>query len=913
MSAITGFPGISKAEVFARLAEGLTAAATVVTPNRRLALALRRDFDAAQAARDLTAWESADILPLSAFVERAYEDALYSEHATELPILLTPLQELALWESVIRSSEAGGALLAIPETAALAREAWQLAHAWHLLPRLRNIPLNEDGKAFAEWAQRYESITRRDRYTDSARVADVIVSLLGRAEIRKPRVLVGYGFDVITPQQGALLTRIGAAGCKVAFAGSQSRKFSARQAACTDARDEIRRAAMWARSRLEANRAARIGVVVPELARHRKAIERIFISVMEPDYALPGARQRVLPFNISLGAALTSYPLANAAFLVLELAGRETDFERASRLVRSPFLAGGAFEMAQRARLDAALRKRAEPMITLERLLTLMTRDDAPRCPVLAQRLSALAEFRKASLFGAQAPSAWAKGLTGALGVVGFPGERGLDSVEYQTLKKWHEIVAGFAALDRVVPRIGYTETVSRLRRIASDTLFQPETPEVPIQILGVLEAAGMEFDHLWVTGLSDEAWPQSARPNPFLPVELQRAAKLPQGSAAESLELARRFTSGWLSCANEVIVSYPRREDDRELNPSPLISGIPATAIDLPDYTNYRDVIHRSRRIERVEDCKAPAWDKAAAVSGGTEAIRDHAACPFRALARHRLGAEGLETPHTGLNAMERGTLVHRVLAQMWSRLKSKSALDAIGSVDLDALLTRAAEEAIARIRRDRPTTLSGRFAEIERQRLIRLARAWLDQEKTRGSFTVIATEDKRRVEIGGLAFNARLDRVDELDGGRRIVIDYKTGAASVGAWLGARPEEPQLPLYLVTAEPDAAALAFARVKAGDMKYAALARDGDLLPNARMLPDGKLKRAELSWDKQVDAWRAELARIAASFVNGDARVDPKQYPQTCRYCDVHPLCRIHERLASVLPLDGGGAEGEGA
>lgn len=911
MSAITAIAGISKAEVFASLAEGLTTAATVVTPNRRLALALKRDFDAAQAARGLAAWESADIVPISAFAERAYEDALYSDHATELPVLLTPLQELALWESVIRSSEAGGALLAVSETGALAREAWQLAHGWHLLPRLQNIPLNEDGRAFAEWAQRYESITRRNRYTDSARVTDVIVSLLGRAAIRKPKVLVGYGFDIITPQQGALLTCIEAAGCKVTFAGPQSRKPSARRAVCTDASDEIRRAAVWARSCLEAKRDARVGVVVPELARHRNAIERIFSSVMAPDYALPGARQRVVPFNVSLGAALSSYPLVRAAFLALELAGRGMEFERASRLLRSPFVAGGETEMTQRGRLDADLRIHAEPIITLERLLTLMTRGAAPRCPVLAQRLSALAEFRKASLFGAQAPSAWAKELTAALGIVGFPGERSLDSVEYQTLKKWHELVAGFAALDRVVPRIGYAETVSRLRRIASDTLFQPETPEVPVQILGVLEAAGMEFDHLWVTGLSDEAWPPSPRPNPFLPVELQRAAKLPQGSAAESLELARRLTNGWLSCAGEVIVSHARRENDRELNPSPLISGIPAGAIDLPDYANYRDVIHRSRRIERIEDCKAPAWDSAVVVSGGTEAIRDHAACPFRALARHRLGAEGLKTPHTGLNAMERGTLVHSVLAQLWSQLKSKSALDAIGAGDLDALLARAAEEAITRIRRDRPSTLSGRFAEIEKRRLIRLARAWLDHEKTRGSFNVIATEDKRRVKIGGLAFNARLDRVDELDDGRRIVIDYKTGAASVGAWLGARPEEPQLPLYLVTAEPDAAALAFARVRAGGMTYAALARDGDLLPNAHMLPDGKLKRAELSWDKQLAAWRAELVRLAASFVHGDARVDPKQVPQTCRYCNVHPFCRIHERLALVLPVDGGATEGD--
>ena len=169
--------------------------------------------------------------------------------------------------------------------------------------------------------------------------------------------------------------------------------------------------------------------------------------------------------------------------------------------------------------------------------------------------------------------------------------------------------------------------------------------------------------------------------------------------------------------------------------------------------------------------------------MSAGTAAIKDQAACPFRAFARHRLDAPGIETPHTGLDALERGTLVHRVLAQAWSQLKSKDALDAISAADLDALLGQAAEDAVARIRRDRPTTLSGRFAEIEQQRLVRLARAWLDEEETRDGFTVIAIEDKRRIEIGGFEFNARLDRVDQVQDGRRIVIDYKTGAVSVGA----------------------------------------------------------------------------------------------------------------------------------
>jgi RecB family exonuclease len=175
---------------------------------------------------------------------------------------------------------------------------------------------------------------------------------------------------------------------------------------------------------------------------------------------------------------------------------------------------------------------------------------------------------------------------------------------------------------------------------------------------------------------------------------------------------------------------------------------------------------------------------------------------------------------------------------------------------------------------------------------------------EKQRGGFTVLATEDKRRIEIGGLTLNARLDRVDQIEDGRRVVIDYKTGKASPGAIIGARPEEPQLPLYLVSTEPDAVAVAFAQVRAGDMKFSGLARDADVLPDVRTLPDGKLKQAAPSWGQQIEAWRAGLAGIAAGFAAGDARVDPKRYPDTCRTCDVKPFCRIYERLENALEED---------
>src|SRR6184192_2409286 len=175
MSSNLNFPQVSLSDIFADIAAGSQAGVTVITPNRRLARALKSEFDRTQAIRGATVWGSADILPISAFIERVYEDAqypAYSAGARRLPVLLKPVQEQVLWESVINCSERGAVLLAVAETARLVREAWQLAHAWHLIPRFKNFPLSEDAKAFRDWSQHYEEMTFRAGQIDEARLYD---------------------------------------------------------------------------------------------------------------------------------------------------------------------------------------------------------------------------------------------------------------------------------------------------------------------------------------------------------------------------------------------------------------------------------------------------------------------------------------------------------------------------------------------------------------------------------------------------------------------------------------------------------------------------------------------------------------------------------------------------------------------
>jgi probable DNA repair protein len=896
---------LTKQELFARLAGGHAARATVVTPNQRLAQELGREFYASQIGRGLAVWEDADILPLAAFVERLREDALFSE-TTPAPHLLTPVQERQLWQAAIAASAWSDALLSPAQAAAQAMDAWRLAHAWRIDGALEKFPGSEDSAAFAAWAKDYAARCGAD--TDSARLPDLVAGLLAERALRKPQLLVAYGFDILPPQARDFLQACAAQGIELRECGPRKRNAIPMRAAFASAREELEAAASWARARLESfvpspsqgegqgggtaggGTALRIGIVIPDLPKRRREVVRVFSRLMQPGCNLPGASKEPMPFNVSLGVPLADTPIVHAALAILELAVGEIDFALASRVLRSPFLGGAESELARRARLDAELRRTLPARVTLARLIAA-----AKPCALLREKLEALYNCAEANRARARSPHQCAAHFTALLEAAGFPGERALDSDEYQARAKLHEMLGELAKLERIVPAMDRADARAHLERLCAETLFQPESPEASVQVLGILESAGLEFDALWVSGLTDEAWPLHARPNPFIAVALQKKAGIPQASAEGSIALDRRITDGWLAAADEVIVSHALREEDRNLLPSPLIATIAERKPELPQFPRYRDALFAARRLESTADGIAPRFaDKR--VRGGTRVLADQSACPFRAFARHRLGAQALEAPAAGLDDLERGTLLHALMAGVWGELKCKATLYSLAPADLAAAIGRAAASAVARLRERRPGVLEGRFAELERARLEHLARDWLELEKGREDFEVVAREDQRTLTAGGLEFSGRIDRMDRLSAGKdsaaHLLIDYKTGRQlSPRAWMGERPTEPQLALYAVNAPEEVAAVAYAKVRRGEMRFMGYSREADAVPG--------LTRYD-NWDDLIAGWKKELDTLAQGFASGAAQVDPKEGLNTCRQCDLQPLCRVHERIGAL-------------
>jgi probable DNA repair protein len=529
----------------------------------------------------------------------------------------------------------------------------------------------------------------------------------------------------------------------------------------------------------------------------------------------------------------------------------------------------------------------------------------ASACPLLLEQLGRLRARARESHGALLAPSAWGPRLQALLAAMGWPGERALDSEEFQTVEAWRGLLTGLAHLDLVHGAVGFDSVRAMVRRLATQRLFQPQSPPVPVQVLGVLESAGLEFDHLWVMGLHAEAWPRAAHPNPLLPIELQRRLGIPGGCPEWELGFAQRMREGWRRAAPRVLFSYPQAEDDRALLPSPLLAGLPRTPDPLDGAgaaPGLREVVRAACRLEEIEDIQGQALPAGVAFSGGARLIQDQAACPFRAFAVHRLGARSLEQAHEGLDARERGNLLHGALAALWEGLHDSDTLLSSEDAGLRERAAQAVEHALSRWQRKRGAPLAAAFLALERERLQGLLVEWLALERSRGPFEVIGAEHQLAADVGGLHLELRADRVDRLlDGaGAELLIDYKTGDASVNAWFGERPDEPQLPLYALARDPPPAGLAFARVARGQCGFAGLAATTGETPGVKALTAHKGAVAAADWPAQLAQWRVTLDALAQRFRTGPSPVLPKAYPLTCRYCDLGTLCRVSELREAV-------------
>lgn len=840
---------------------------TLITATARLSRQLRREYDAARGRERRRLWESPDILPRDAWLERVWREVTFSD-SVQAPLLLSSVQAEALWEKAIRASEAAAepdrVLLDLPATVSAAARAWNLLHAWEAPLRAADDAAEfsqaADPAAFAGWKRTVEQELAGNGWITKSQLPAAIAQRIATGALQIPGPLAYAGFHELTPADRRLLDACPAIAQPAAPLSAPSTR---RRVACESPIDEFTRAAAWARGKLEANPAARIGIVVRGLAEHAATVARIFDDILHPGVEF-APRPTRSAFQVSMGVALLDTPMIAAALLALGLPPG-LPLPDAGMLLRSPFLGVGRVAGA---RLEAFFRQQGVEKVSFQ--------IDAVR--------RALPGFAQAAgqCPARQRPSQWSVAFSRFLALVGWPGTRQLSPLEYDTLDQWKALLSELASLDLVLPRIDYSQALARLRRMARTRRFADRDEDAPIQVMDIREAAGTRWDGVWIAGLDAAAWPEAPRANPFLPLPLQRVSGMPHSSPERELADARRITEALLASAPEAVCSYARRVGEEPLRVSPLIEDIAQSTLPVtPPGTMLRETFAVGAMSQEMMQEQPP--DQAPAVAAGTlqrggmSVLKDQAACPFRAFALHRLGARETEEADLGISPAERGSVAHEALDLLWRELKTQTELLALSREETAALISRAVTAALdGRLSRRHKNRALDRARDLERKRWDRLIADWIEAERRRDGFEVVETEESRDVDVGGLKLRIKADRIDCLADGSFAILDYKTSdKLNPKDWDGERPDAPQLPLYFVKSDRDISAVHFAQLVPGDVETLGL--------SGRPLAERKA------------GWTAVVDSLGRSFLRGDAAVDPKQFPKTCEFCHLPALCRIGE------------------
>ncbi|NOQ51641.1 MAG: hypothetical protein GQ578_05430 [Desulfuromonadaceae bacterium] len=863
--------------------------ALILTANERLFRYLRGLYDQTMQAAGKKVWDTPQIISYQGWQSRSLSELGESWR------LLGKNPALRLWEQLIEDSCRGSdlELLQVGKTAEKAHEAYQALMEHGV--SLDGYFLTDDQRIFKTWLKWFSAECQRQQWLDRSQLPARICRALEVGDLPLPQQMFLVGFDQLPPGAELLQRTCHSLGGRCdEFQFQPDVASRQRLVAAPDADQEIELAARWARQLLDQG-VESIGVVVPDLKVRRKKIERVFRAQIDPG-AAPGLQDEEANFTLSLGGPLIEQGVIHAACEILAVAQQLT-LEQVSFLLRTPYLGASQLEADSRARLDRRLRSFRQQQISLSRFTNLVAEDDQQKnLTTICNQLKEANSEKSTRL-----PGGWAERFTAELQKVGWPGDRPRSSREFQALKAWREkLLPSLAALDQVSQPIGRRQALALLRRLVKEIDFQLESPTGPLQVIGLLESGGLHFEHLWVMGLSETTLPAAARPNPFIPYELQENYGMPHASAARELAFAERVIERLKTASPDIIFSYPLWEGDCELRPSPLLPEETGKSdITLADAQDFLSLIRQNLPVlQQLKDDQGPELEDGKG-SGGTGILKDQAHCPFRAFVHYRLAGRELDKASPGLDALTRGDLVHLALERLWTRLQDQQALLQLSEDEqrsmLSELVERSVEDYFAK--GNRP---SEQLLQLEKERIATLIDDWLTTvERQRDPFRVAELEQEHVEQIGPLQIKTKVDRIDELAAGHRVILDYKTGSSLKPEDLFREPLlEPQLPIYAVAEKgTEADAVAFAQVRRGDCKLLGVVREQGMLGKVKDLSGyaQAVERGITAWPQLLDDWRGQLEQLAEDFVAGQARVRPFDLQRSCQYCDLRGLCRIDE------------------
>lgn len=664
--------------------------------------------------------------------------------------------------------------------------------------------------------------------------------------------------------------------------------------------DELQAAAEWAADQLREARfdatSEPIAVVIHGLDRSPEHARRVFERCLPSRHNVDGINPASPDFYLPYGPPLTQHAAVQDVLMLLRLgesgARKPIAFPTLSRLLLSPHWGTTATEQFARASLELKLRRDGAYQLSLSSLF------DAAR----RSKLDLVLEDSLARIRAALAVD-WAHqdALENSVRAWGWPGSQSAGPVLNSLLSRFRALLERARNLDGLSPG----QRMQALQQMcSSESQDGIGGPLAPVQLLTPEDAVGQRFAAAWVVGLNAGNWPGQPVSSPFLPGEVTR--HIPRASAEGELQWCERITAGLSNLAPRVIFSWARQAEDLPQAPSPLLSDLPQPENGEMPAEVAASGLWRSYAdhpwLSELPDRQGLALANEEPIHGGAATLSTQSANPLAAYLKYRLNARFDSMPEPFADAAWRGSLLHRALQALYQPLLGQAELP------VDENIPGAVETALQSLHAF--TRLTPIQYRAEQLRLQRVLQDWLETERSRPPFQVIALEQELETRLLGHPIQLRLDRADQLEPDDNavsdeavekavLIIDYKSGKSDLGPWSRERLGEVQLPLYACSWQGPGtvAGLALARVKYGDIDIQGVVANPDEA-FGRVKTFGKsgaaVHKRFTDWPEALQSWRESIEQIAGEYIRGESgntTYDPKNYS----IAELAPLLRLEE------------------
>ncbi|MEO0092179.1 MAG: PD-(D/E)XK nuclease family protein [candidate division WOR-3 bacterium] len=384
---------------------------------------------------------------------------------------------------------------------------------------------------------------------------------------------------------------------------------------------------------------------------------------------------------------------------------------------------------------------------------------------------------------------------------------QGLETENQQVVKiknEFYRILDNMESFELDFGKTEYSE--DEFMRIFEYLLnYHQLLPEVEIKgvaVLEFLETRGLDCDHLFFGGLSEDKFPGEVKYDPVLPLWLKQRLNLP--GLERHLARAKFHYFRLVNTARgETFLSYYNTDADRLLLPSPFLgndqrnfepfniiftqeqSARHQGAIERIDFTKFISPVNFSQDQE-IQKVLAQKFGPTHRFS--VTLLEKYPRCPHRFYLENVLELSNLEEPRYEVEAKFWGNVSHKIMERLYQR----------GIIPIEKLEQEIEKVVDAVLQEENlPVFWQEAFRRIFNNMIPELIK--IEQRMREQGYQPLKIEQYFTADLNDIRLSARIDRIDKRSDSNQIrIIDYKTGKTSnVSAGQIESGFHLQLPLY--------------------------------------------------------------------------------------------------------------------